>query len=49
MGSSESIGLFMDFNIYKSFETTDDNIVAPVLQVRYLMVTFNFSATHWMG
>lgn len=30
MGSSESIGLFMDFNIYKSFETTDDNIVASV-------------------
>lgn len=30
MGSSESIGLFMDFMIYKSFETTEDNIVAPV-------------------
>jgi len=30
MGSSESIGLFMDFIIYKSFETTEDNIVAPV-------------------
>ena len=30
MGSSESIGLFMDFIIYKSFETTEDNILAPV-------------------
>lgn len=29
MGSSESIGLFMDFIIYKSFETTEDNIVVP--------------------
>lgn len=30
MGSIESIGLFMDFIIYKSFETTEDNIVVPV-------------------
>lgn len=29
MGSSESIGLFMDFIIYKSFEITEDNIVVP--------------------
>lgn len=26
---SESIGLFMDFIIYKSFEATEDNIVVP--------------------
>ena len=29
MSSSESIGLFMDFIIYKSIETTEDNIVVP--------------------
>lgn len=28
--SSESIGLFMDFIIYKSTEITEDNIVIPV-------------------
>lgn len=30
MGSSESIGLFMDFIIYKSTETSEDNIVIPI-------------------
>lgn len=30
MGSSESIGLFMDFIIYKSTETTEYNIVIPI-------------------
>ena len=30
MGSSESIGLFMDFIIYKSTEITEDNIVIPI-------------------
>lgn len=28
--SSDCVGIFMDFIIYKSFETTEDNIVAPV-------------------
>ena len=29
MSSCDYVGLFMDFNIYKSFEITEDNIVVP--------------------
>lgn len=29
MSSSDYVGLFMDFMIYKSFEITEDNIVVP--------------------
>lgn len=29
MSSCDYVGLFMDFMIYKSFETTEDNIVVP--------------------